>query len=337
MANLWPKDLVVGFEDGCTEASDRARVEPVIAGLNVIGVPARRVLPHEKVWVRIVNRIDPKRTWGNEKYRILNVSDNLLCPPKRGFFRDIDFDIRVRRKLVHALSKFDLVVAASELQVAAYGAVKPSVLIPDVAIYLAERDKAMRVRPPIENRVIFSWDGQGVNFPYIESLISTHQEFFRRSDVMIRVVTDPVDPVRGRDNRLALEAQRVNSEFVPWRADTFMADVGCAHVGLAPVNVACRFARAKPDNKAVNYLSLGMLAICSSTPAYDALALHTRSVQTCGSPIQWEAALSKIVESRVASDTVVQEAYRLVQARYSTDAIASMWRSVLCDFRSRAL
>lgn len=317
----------------CT-AGERARVLPLLRCLERRGVDARLVRPGELCRVRIATRHEYAPVPRREGFRIFDTSDSLLTPPRRGRLRDLWFRLRTRRRLASYLRTCALVVAGSAAQAESFATVVAAVAIPDVAIYLEHADatRAVPLGAAPGRPLVFVWDGQGHNFPYLEALVRSCRTFFQRPDVQLRVVTDPIDRSTGRDNRAALAALDVGAELVPWRRETYVAEIARGDVGLAPVDLACPFARAKPENKAVGYLSLGLPAICSRTRAYAALAARCPAVAVCANPADWRDALERAAARSASLSTEGSEAQRYVAQTYGPEAVGERWLAVLRRF-----
>jgi hypothetical protein len=323
------RNISIGFESGCTPAADRARVEPVIEGLTKLGYNAFRAVGDERVDIRVVSRLGSSRRSVAQQALVLNISDAILSPPNMGLLRNMYFAHMVRPRLARELATFDVIVAGSMLQAQSFETYCRAIVIPDAAIYLSEYEKASASRSDAGSGIVIVWEGQGHNFPYLEKMLKQQREIFAQKDVRIRVVTDEWDPIRKRRNRNALGALNINAEFVTWKPETFMSEVGKAHIGVAPLDMNCRFARAKPENKAVNYLSMGLPAICSSTPAYQALASRCPAAFVCDDALSWSRCLRNLIERARGLRQLGESGHEFVKSSYGQMTIANEWAALV--------
>jgi len=327
--------MKVGIELSGIPTSDRARGAYLVNELKSIGFDVCLVDETELVDLRIMLKRD-RRALGREKngeeLRVFDVSDAILIPPiNRNFLLRIYQLAVVNRRYSRFLTQCDAVVAASRAQQISMRRYNSNVyVIPDSSYYHPEYDQAEKPDP--SRRVIFVWDGQGHNFPFLEYLIGRNTNFFRKNDVLLKVVTDRIDRVKNRNNKQKLDSYRINSEFIDWNVESFMREVNAAHVGLAPINLACPHSRAKPDNKIVNYQGLGLTAIASSTMAYsDYAKASAGGVIICKTDEDWRGALEYWRLNRMQSIAIGSLGRQFVLDNYTTPALARMWQRVIHD------
>jgi len=327
------KKIKIGIELSGIHTSDRARGNYLIAETSKSDTRISSICPSDNVDVRIIMKRGAE-VWGRKKkpgeILIFDVSDAILTPPlsysiaKRLYQRLV-----INPKYISFLSECNAIVVACRKQqeiLSKYGI--SSLIIPDHSYYHTSFDASKRKIPT--ERIIFVWDGQGHNFPYLELIIKENIEFFRRSDVLLKVVTDKKNLVNGTDNKEILLSYNINATFVEWNEASFVQEVNAAHVGLAPVDLRCPHAIAKPDNKMVNYQGLALPIIASSTMAYkDYSKKSPGGVIICDSMSDWSDALEFW---RLNRDTVIQRGAQgrsYVIENYSAKALTNAWLRVI--------
>lgn len=325
-------DLVIGIELSGIPGSDRARGEYLAKELQRLGYDAWNVTEKENANIRIMRTRDFSRRRKCDEIRIFDVSDAILNPPAHhSTIKRIYQRIVVNRKIAKFLSECNAVVVASRAQHIVIKRYNDNVyVIPDCSYYHGHFDPSSK--PDARDRVVFVWDGQGHNFHYLESIVTKNADFFRRDDVLLKVVTDRIDRVNNIDNEMRLNNLQVNAKFIEWDIETFKGEVNAAHVGLAPVNLKCPFASAKPDNKMVNYQGLGLPAIASATMSYNDFADQSPGgVITCKTDADWKKALEYWrVSRRKVIDTGMQ-GRKYVIGNYKPAALAKKWKGVILD------
>lgn len=215
----------------------------------------------------VINNFAIKNFESNDLY-ILDISDAILTPPKSySFLKRLYQKLIVNPRRVAYLRSFDAVVCACAAQARVLEKYISNVyIVPDVSFYHKKYVKKRALS--IHDKIIFVWEGQGHNFPYVKELIDRNRDFFKKPDILLRIITDPINEKTGFSNEQYIKSLNINSEFIEWDQKTFIDYVGSAHIGIAIVDTYCKHAMFKPDNKLVNYLGLGLPTIASGTEAY---------------------------------------------------------------------
>lgn len=322
-------NITIGVELSGIPASDRARGEYLAEGLRKLGYNAFNANEGDKVDLRISRKRDFFRE-KNEKYMIFDVSDAILTPPRhfstaKKLYQQLVANQRIRRFLSHC----DAVVVASTEQRRIMRKYNDNTyVIPDRSYYHELYDPS--VKPDPKDRIIFVWDGQGHNFRYVQKVIEEHSEFFRKKDVLLKVITDRIDASRNIDNKELLHSYAINAEFVEWASQTYISEVNKSHIGLAPVDMRCRHAMAKPENKLLNYQGLGLPAIASATKAFVEFASRSPGrTFVCSSHDDWEEALEYCRKNRRGLFEDGYQGRQFVCTNYAAETLASSWQEVI--------
>jgi len=325
--------MKIGIELSKIPATDRARGEYLINTLSASGVTITAIDENNEVDVRIIMQRGPAvwhRKRESNKAIIFDVSDAILTPPlSHSLFKRVYQKLVINPRYLSFFSECSAIVVACRRQqeiLEKFGI--SSFIIPDHSYYHTAFDASKRPNP--SDRIIFVWDGQGHNFPYLELIIRENIQFFRRADVSLKVVTDQKNLANGIDIKRKLLSYHINATFVEWNEATFVQEVNAAHVGLVPVDLRCPHAAAKPDNKMVNYQGLGLPIIASSTMAYEDYSRNSPGgVIICNSIGDWGDALEFWRMNRKNVIEKGGQGRSYVIEKYSAKALTAVWMNVI--------
>jgi hypothetical protein len=320
----------VGIELSGISTSDRSRGSYLKDELARLNFNTSIVDKNCVVDVRIMLKRDFGRRKTNGERLIFDISDAILNPPRsESKIKKIYQKIVVNPKVGQFLSQCNAIVVASELQRLAMVKYNRHVfVIPDSSFY--HYDFLPQVKPDPCDRVVFVWDGQGHNLGYLESIIKKNVDFFKKDDVFLKVVTDRYNSSVGCDNEVMLKKYGINVDFIQWKSESFMDEVNKAHVGLAPVDMKCAHAMAKPNNKMVNYQGLGLPVIASATPAYEEFSKRSPGgVRVCRTDDDWRNALEYWRINRQEALTVGLLGRVYVIENYVPEVLSRKWKEII--------
>jgi glycosyltransferase involved in cell wall biosynthesis len=321
------KSFDLGVELAGTSASARGRGLYLVPELKKYGINIKYVDDCEKTDIRIIQGGGLPRDV-NSNTVIYDMSDAILIPPKfNNFAKRIYQKIFINRRWRNFLSSCDAIVVASETQKKSVLSCSHNVyVIPDCSYYhnyFSDKTKDSNV-------IKFVWDGQGHNFPYVESIIKDNLFFFKRADVEIVIISDKIDKISGRNNEDILKAYDVNSRFVLWDSDTYIIEVANCDIGLAPVNMNCEHAAAKPCNKLVNYGGLGLPCIASAIPAYSNFSLKAYNcISLCHTSKDWTENLNFWIDKKGSLAGLKRRLHQIVIDHYHPEVLAQEWLKVI--------
>jgi glycosyltransferase involved in cell wall biosynthesis len=323
-------EMIVGIELSGISASDRSRGFYLKDELARLNFNTSIVSQNCVVDVRIMLKRDFGRIKANGERLIFDVSDAILTPPRSSSaIKRIYRKIIVNPRVGQFLSQCNAIVVASELQRLAMKKYNSQVfVIPDSSFY--HYDYMQQVKPAHCDRIVFVWDGQGHNIGYLESIIKKNVDFFKKEDVFLKVVTDRYNSSVGCDNAVMIKKYGVNAEFIEWKSENFMDEVNKAHVGLAPVDMKCAHAMAKPDNKMVNYQGMGLPVIASATPAYEEFSKRSPGgVMVCRTDDDWRNALEywRINRQQALTDGLLGRVF--VIEKYAPEVLSRKWKEII--------
>lgn len=327
--------ITVGIELNGTRASTLGRVDYLFEKLKSSDLKVKEVCAGEYVDIRIVQsgRFEHVK---NEKILLADFSNPILIPPRyNGLVKNIYQRFFINRKWRNFLCSCDAIVVACNEQKKSIQVHNRNVyVIPDVSYY--HREYLPKRPKSVADAVTFVWDGQGHNFPYVHQILKNNIKFFRRPDVLVRVITDRFDKVSGEDNEKKLVKLDINYEFFEWAPESYISLVATSDIGLAPVDMKCLHAKAKPENKIVNYGGLGLPTIASETDAYLAVSKGFNGLVTvCRNENGWTEALNYWLNEKQNLYVHSEQLHQFVKKEYKDDALTGAWFRILQAFESR--
>lgn len=321
--------MIIGVELSESDTANRARGNYLVNELIKNGYKSCFVEEETKVDIRILLKRDFFRKKKNE-ILIFDISDPILFSPRGySFIRKIYHKYFMNRKYGHFFKMCDGVIVASETQkqsVLKYN--KNTFVIEDSSYYHQFYKHGI---PKIDDdKIIFVWDGQGHNFIYLLSILNRNIEFFKNYDVLIKVITDLVNPISNENNLNILSNLGINYEFVEWNNLTFMDEVAKGHIGLAPLDISCQHAYAKPCNKMINYQGLSMPVIASNIPSYYDFSINSPGeIIICSDDSDWSSALEYCRTNKVKLITSGNEGRKFVIDNYDPSNLIRKWINVI--------
>jgi hypothetical protein len=320
--------MKIGIELSEIDAANRSRGNYLVHELRNNGYNASFVEKDEIVDIRILLKRDFFRKKRNE-ILIFDISDAILIPPRsRSFIRKLYHKYIFNRKYGLFFKMCDAVVVACDFQ-------KRSILNYNEKTFVIEDSSHYHHsynnrKDEIGNKIIFVWDGQSPNLKYLMSVLKKNIDFFKKDDVIIKVITDLVNPITKENNKDILSKLGINCEFIEWNKHTFMNEVAKGHIGLAPLDIFCPHAFAKPCNKMINYQGLGMGIIASKIPSYFDFSINSPGkIIICNDDSDWLSALEyfRLNKDKMVNSGVVGRRY--VIENYAPENIIRKWINVI--------
>lgn len=323
--------MIIGVELSEIDTSNRARGNYLVSELLNNGYNASFVEKESIVDIRILLKRDffSNRKKNNDEILIFDISDPILIPPRSvSFVRKMYHKFLMNRKYGLFFKMCDAVIVASEFQkrsVLKYN--KKTFVIEDSSYY---HQSYKNGRFGIGEKIIFVWDGQGQNFKYLLSILNKNVDFFKKDDVIIKVITDLYNPNSKEDIQVVLSKLGINYQFIEWNKYTFMDEVAKGHVGLAPLDISCHHSFAKPCNKMINYQGLGMPIIASKIQSYYEFSLNSPGeIKICKNDSDWALALEYFRINKNKLINSGNEGRKFVIENYAPSNIIRKWISVI--------
>lgn len=166
--------------------------------------------------------------------------------------------------------------------------------------------------------LVLGWAGTPGGVRYLESLGEVLRDLAERHDIVVRVISG---------HRRQVCVPGVPVEWRAFRAHAVIADISTFDVGLVPLHDS-PFERAKFPFKLLQYMALGVPAVCARVGVARTLIESGVNGLLAGSPAEWRDALERCIgdvelrrklgsngrDSVLASYTIEKVGPRLVEA-----------------------
>jgi glycosyltransferase involved in cell wall biosynthesis len=181
----------------------------------------------------------------------------------------------------------------------------------DPAAYAAVRRPASA---EVQSPVVLGWMGTGGGLGYLEALAPVLRDLAQTYPVVVRVLSGAY-----RDVRLP----GVPLDARPWRGPPSLAEAAAFDIGLVPL-ADTPFERAKFPFKLLQYLALGVPAVCARvgaaarvvTDGHDGLLAGSRSAD------EWREAIERLILDPPLRRRLIEAGLATVAARYTVERVA---------------
>ena len=178
----------------------------------------------------------------------------------------------------------------------------------------------MRFRPnvigvkPSGRPVVIGWTGSRSTIRYLNDVLPVLAQLTGR--VELKIVSDVTD---GLDFRTL---GQVPCRFVPWSAETEVAETAEFDVGLMPLPDDL-LTRGKCGCKALQYMALGIPAVCSPVGVNCDIIQHGANGFLPKSPDEWRTVLQCLVDNPSLRNVIGRTGRQTAESRYSLGQIAT--------------
>ena len=166
--------------------------------------------------------------------------------------------------------------------------------------------------------VVLGWMGTHSTYPYLESLFPVIREVARRHPIRVRVV--------GTGREVSIPGVEVES--LPWTLETELRDLQSFDVGLYPI-VEDRWSLGKSGYKAVQYMAVGIPAVCSPVGATCDVVRDGMDGFLPTTEEEWVERLCSLIEDPALRRRMGETGRARVEEGYSVAGQAPRLRAVL--------
>lgn len=175
-----------------------------------------------------------------------------------------------------------------------------------------------------DERLTIGWTGSASTNRYLQELLPALEKFSAR--IELKYLSDA--PLERAES-----AVRIPVTFIPWSPAVEISETATFDIGLMPLPDN-PWTRGKCGFKALQYMSLGVPALCSAVGANCEIITHGVDGLLAADTREWEANLKQLLDNAdlrkrlgVAGRLRIEEAYSLkVQAPRTVDAVESAVR-----------
>ncbi len=184
-----------------------------------------------------------------------------------------------------------------------------------------DTDKYQPARKPSGGLPVIGWSGSATTTMYIQDMRGVLAELATTHRFRLRIIGAPrFDPIPG-----------VETEVLPWSSETEVRDLEPLDAGLMPLRDDA-WARGKCGLKALQYMGMGIPAICSPVGVNTEIVDHGRNGFLASTPEEWLARLREIIDQPEGRLRMGAAARETVETRYSAHVqvprMAAVFRSV---------
>lgn len=153
---------------------------------------------------------------------------------------------------------------------------------------------------------IVGWSGSFSTLPYLKSLAGALRKLAREERFRLRVI--------GAEG---LRIEGVEVESVPWRSATEVADLSSIDIGIMPLPDN-EWTRGKCGMKALQYMSLGIPAVCSPVGVNSSIIKDGENGFVASTEEEWVERLTRLLRSPSLRARLGTAGRLTVEANYST-------------------
>jgi glycosyltransferase involved in cell wall biosynthesis len=167
------------------------------------------------------------------------------------------------------------------------------------------------------NRVVIGWTGTSTSQTYLEMFAPVLRELVERRNVEIRVISDREPQLPG-----------VPYVWQRWSSETETQDLGILDIGIMPMPDDS-WSRGKCSLKALQYMALGIPAICSEVGTNREVIQHGENGFLASTPQEWIRCFDILIDNPALRARLGREARQTVEQRYSMRRSAGLFAGVV--------
>ncbi len=173
-----------------------------------------------------------------------------------------------------------------------------------------DTEKYFPVERAPSDRITIGWSGSYSTVQHLDTLREVLQALAKTEDFQLRVVGPAKYDLPG-----------VDVTVVPWRAESEVDDLRPIDIGIMPLPDD-KWTRGKCGFKALQYMSLGIPAICSPVGVNSTIITDSENGFLAGGPAEWIEKLTGLIRSEDLRKRIGAAGRQTVEERYSAKVIA---------------
>jgi glycosyltransferase involved in cell wall biosynthesis len=169
------------------------------------------------------------------------------------------------------------------------------------------------------DKIVVGWTGSSTSQTHLELFAPMVRELLRRRDVEFRVISDREPVLPG-----------VPYVWKPWSPETEVEDLSRFDLGIMPIPDD-EWARGKCALKALQYMAIGVPAICSPVGANSEVIQHGENGLLAGSTDEWVSCFERLVDDAELRRRLGYNARLTVEREYSMRRCSELFADVVRD------
>jgi glycosyltransferase involved in cell wall biosynthesis len=162
-------------------------------------------------------------------------------------------------------------------------------------------------------RAVVGWTGTSTSQTYLEMFAPVWRELVARWDFEFRIISDREPQLSG-----------VPHVWRRWSALTETKDLRDLDVGIMPMPDDS-WSRGKCALKALQYMAMGIPAVCSDVGMNREVIRHGENGFLAGTPEEWLKYVGILIDDPVVCERLGREARKTVEERYSMRGCAALF------------
>jgi glycosyltransferase involved in cell wall biosynthesis len=168
-----------------------------------------------------------------------------------------------------------------------------------------------------KGRVVVGWTGSSTSQTHLEMFAPLLRDLTIRRDVELRVISDREPVLPG-----------IDYVWRRWSAKSEVEDLSQFDIGIMPMPDD-EWSRGKCAAKALQYMGLGIPAVCSAVGANCEVIQHGENGLLATSEQEWMANLEALIDDAALRERLGKEGRRTVEERYSMKSCAELFAKVV--------
>jgi glycosyltransferase involved in cell wall biosynthesis len=193
-------------------------------------------------------------------------------------------------------------------------ALNSNVSVVPMAVDLREYDLARTRRAQHDGPVVIGWAGTAGGLRYLKALAPVLRAISSRHDIVVRVISGGYRHA---------ELHGINVDARPWRAETALQDMASFDIGLVPLDDS-PFERAKFPFKLLQYLALGVPAVCARVGVAGSLVRDGENGLLATSPDEWSEAINRLACDAALRKRLGAAGRQTVEEAYTVERVGPL-------------
>lgn len=176
-----------------------------------------------------------------------------------------------------------------------------------------------------ERPLVLGWSGSSTSQTYLEMFVPVLRQLLDGLSLELVIVSDREPILPG-----------VRYRWVPWSRAREAADLAEFDIGIMPMPDDA-WARGKCSLKALQYMGMGVPAVCSAVGSNVDVVQHGHNGFLATTPEEWVASISALTRDPALRRRIGEAGRRTVEDRYSMRAAAALFADVVRGAASKSL